>query len=231
MTRARPRVAIATITWARSPQEDQRLRRSLTRLITAGFPIAVADSGRTPAFSAFLASKPELTVIVEGGGLVAQVEASLQLACGFGSRFVLYAESDKELFFEGLERFAGRAARRGGLTIAARSPRSFGTYPRTQRFAERVINELSGEALGRPGDYSYGPFLFPRTLLRHMLPLPPDVGWGWRHYAFRQAHRRRLEIHHIRGEYPCPTDQRIDNAAERAHRLRQLSQNIQGLLA
>ena len=102
MTRARPPVAIATITWARSPEEDRRLRRALTRLIAAGFPIAVADSGRTPAFSAFLDSRPELTVTVERSGLVAQVEASLQLASKLGSRFVLYTESDKAVFFEGM---------------------------------------------------------------------------------------------------------------------------------
>jgi hypothetical protein len=231
MRRPRPPVAIATITWARSTEEDRRLRRSLTRLTATAFPIAVADSGRTPAFSSFLASRPALTVIVERGGLVAQVEASLQLAAGFGSPFILYTEPDKELFFEYVERFAARAARRGGLTLAARSRKSFATYPRTQRYAERVINDLCGEAVGRPGDYSYGPFLFPRTLLRHLLPLPADVGWGWRHHAFQQAHRRRLEIHHLPGDYPCPVDQRVDDAVERAHRLRQLSQNIQGLLA
>jgi hypothetical protein len=224
-------VAIATITWARSAEEDRRLRQSLTRLLAAGLPIAVADTGRTPSFIRFLRRHPGFTVTQEGGGLVAQVEASLRIARAFGSRFVLYTEPDKELFFERLDGFLEEAVRVGGLTIAARSRRSFRTYPGSQRYTEQVINDLCGESLGREGDYSYGPFVFPRSLLRHLLPLPPDIGWGWRHYAFRQAHRRGLDIRHTASDYPCPPDQRVDDESERVHRLRQLSQNIQGLLA
>ena len=224
-------VAIATITWARSAEEDRRLRHSLTRLLAAHVPIAVADTGRTSSFTGFLRGRPELTVAVERGGLVAQVESSLRIARSFGSRFVLYTEPDKELFFEHLPGFLEEATRVTGLTIAARSRRSFATYPGSQRYTERVINHLCAEALECEGDYSYGPFIFPRSLLRHLLPLPREIGWGWRHYAFRQAHRRGLDIRHIARDYPCPMDQRVDDDAERVHRLRQLSQNIQGLLA
>jgi hypothetical protein len=229
--RVRRLVAIATITWARSPEEDRRLRHSLTRLLATGVPIAVADTGLTPSFARFLRRHSGFTVTQERGGLVAQIEASFRIARAFGSRFVLYTEPDKALFFEHVAAFLEQAIRNGGLTIAARSRRSFKTYPASQRYAEQVINHLCGEALGREGDYSYGPFLFPRSLIRHVLPLPSDIGWGWRHYAFRQAHRRGLAIRHIARDYPCPMDQRVDDEAERVHRLRQLSQNIQGLLA
>ena len=60
--------------------------------------------------------------------------------------------------------------------------------------------------------------------------LQPQLGWGWRHFVFHEARRRGLSVHHIDGEYPCPPDQRLEDEAEQVHRLRQLSQNILGLI-
>ena len=54
--------------------------------------------------------------------------------------------------------------------------------------------------------------------------------WGWRHFVFATAARAGYKIRHVVGDYPCPPDQREENDAERLHRLRQLQQNIQGLL-
>jgi hypothetical protein len=229
----RPDVAVATITWARSATEERLLRRSLLGLARTGFPMAVADSGRRRSFANFLRSRPEFTTTVESAGLIAQVEASLRLARQFGTRFILYTEPDKEHFFARLGEFVRRATARSevDLAIAARSTRSFRTYPPMQRYTEAVINRLCGNTLGCRGDFSYGPFLLPRALVRDLLPLPPHLGWGWRHYAFHRAVRRGLRVRHLTGEYPCPLDQRVEDASERAHRLRQLSQNIQGLLA
>jgi hypothetical protein len=35
----------------------------------------------------------------------------------------------------------------------------------------------------------------------------------------------------VTGDYPCPPDQRVEDDAERTHRLRQLGENILGLIA
>jgi len=226
-------VAVATITWARSASEEGLLRRALARLSHAGLPIAVSDTGKSRSFAKFLTTHPEFAVSIESRGLVAQVEATLRLAARFDTPFVLYTEPDKTRFFERLNDFVEQAIdrREPALVLASRSNKSFRTYPPVQRYTEGVINDLCGETVEAGGDFSYGPFLFPRTLLRHLLPLPGEIGWGWRHYAFRQAHRRGLHIHHVVDDYPCPRDQRGEDDGERAHRLRQLSQNILGLLA
>jgi hypothetical protein len=49
--------------------------------------------------------------------------------------------------------------------------------------------------------------------------------------VFRAAHAHPLPIVHLAGDYECPLDQRTEDDAERLHRLRQLSQNIDGLTA
>ena len=230
-------VAVATIAWARTPLEEERLRRSLERLAAAGFPVAVADAGTNPDFEGFLSQLPGFHVTVPPRrGLVAQVAASIALAAGLDRSFILYTEPDKALFFgRRMKDFLHRAAadrdgREVGVVLASRSRRSFKTYPSMQRYTEGVINGLCGEMLGCPGDYSYGPFLMTRTLVPELLQVRRELGWGWRHFAFRAAHRAGLPVDHVTGDYPCPPDQRAEDDAERVHRLRQLSENILGLI-
>lgn len=66
-------------------------------------------------------------------------------------------------------------------------------------------------------------------LLPSVSGMEPHLGWGWRHFVFLAAHRHGLHVNHVTGDYPCPADERAEAEADRAHRLRQLSQNILGL--
>jgi hypothetical protein len=229
-----PRICIATVTWARDDPERQLLRESLLRLADLGLPIAVADRNSGGGFSEFLASRPQFRVVSpRHASLIGQIQASLDEAARANPDFILYTESDKARFFEnGLGDFLRRADLddRNGAVLAARSEASFATFPVLQQFTERTINELCREFIGTPGDYSYGPFLLHRALVPRLAAIPPDAGWGWRHFVFATAARAGYKIHHVVGDYPCPPDQREENDAERLHRLRQLQQNVQGLL-
>jgi hypothetical protein len=228
------KIAVATITWAQSPHDEQLLARSLGLLANHGLPVAVADRGTSISFGEVLRSLPNVSVTVPSEpGLVPQVQAALELAAAFGTRFILYVEPDKELFFGSRMAAFTESARDGqdaGVVIAARSAASFRTFPPMQQYTEGVINHLCGEMIGLPGDYSYGPFLLNRELVPHVSGIGSRLGWGWRHFAFLTAHRLGLRVLHITGDYPCPPDQRGEGAVDRAHRLRQLSQNILGLL-
>jgi hypothetical protein len=229
-----PRICIATVTWARNEQEHQLLRESLVLLAGRGFPIVVADRDSGTGLRDFLASRPQFRLVSpRGPSLVGQIQASLGEAARTDAEFILYTESDKALFFEkALKDFVGRAdlGDRTGAVLAARSEASFATFPPLQQFTERTINQLCGEFVGAPGDYSYGPFLLHRALVPRLGAIPSDAGWGWRHFIFAAAARAGYSISHIAGDYPCPPDQREETDVERLHRVRQLQQNIHGLL-
>ncbi|HZB26876.1 MAG TPA: hypothetical protein VE379_12115 [Vicinamibacterales bacterium] len=227
-------VCVATMAWARDSGEERILRASLAALHGTGLPMTVADKGDNVAFTQFLGGLRGVSVIPSpAGSLVAQVQASLRAAGSAGTRFVLYTEPDKEDFFAArLASFFDRAPRhpRVGVVLAARTRASFATFPAIQQYTEGVINHLMGEVTGQPGDYSYGPMLLTRDLLPEVTALNPDVGWGWRHFAVCRAMRMALTVHLIEDDHPCPVEQRLDDERERTHRLRQLAQNISGLL-
>ena len=225
---------MATVTWVRSHEERGTLVRSLTRLSEAGYPVAVADRGDDYDFALAVRRIAGVTVTVpEAAGLVPQVQASFRIAATFATRFILYAESDKEEFFaHRLQRFLAVAPTTSevGVVLASRSEAAFDTFPAIQRYTEGVINDLCGQVTGAPGDYSYGPFLMNSTLMSHLVDLNPSLGWGWRPAIFLAAHRHGLRIAHVEDDHHCPLDQRGEDEDARTHRLRQLSQNITGLI-
>lgn len=227
-------VAVATITWPRSTDEEELLGRSLKLLGEAGVPVAVADRDTSAAFSQRLKQLFGFRVTIQSKpGLVPQVQASIALAATFGTPFILYVESDKELFFEKrLRDFIRHAPDHDdvGVVLASRSEESFQTFPEMQRYTEGIANHLCGQRLRCPGDFFYGPFLMARTLLPHISNLDARLGWGWRPSTFVAAHRRGLHLLHVIDDHCCPPNQQNENDAEQIHRIRQLSENILGLI-
>ena len=227
-------VCVSTITWVRQEAEEALIRRALGVLAEPGLPVAVADRGSSRTFTEFLAARPQFAVAApREPSLVSQVQASLRTALQTGCEFILYTESDKELFFRNGMREFIRQAPRGhdvGVVVAARSESSFATFPPFQRYTEATINELCAQFIGERGDYSYGPLLLNRALVPYVDSLGKEVGWGWRHFVFGAARRLGYRVLHIVGEYPCPPDQQDETQADHVHRMRQLSENIQGLI-
>jgi hypothetical protein len=226
-------VAIATITWVRSADDEPLLRRTLDVLARTRLPIAVADRGTSASFADHLRDVAAARVTTTAAaGLVGQVQESFRLAAAFGTPFILYVEPDKDAFFQHhLTEFVRQAPDGAdvGIVLAARSDRSFATFPPMQRYTEGVINHLCEASVGHRGDYSYGPFIMSRAFLQHVSTLGAHLGWGWRHATFLAAARSSYRVVHIVGDYCCPPHQRREDEAERIHRMRQLSENILGL--
>ena len=197
-------------------------------------PVAVADRGTSPAFSDVIKQLPGFHLTIPSQpGLVGQVKASMALAATFATPFILYVEPDKELFFKyWLRDFLGRASDRAdvGVVLASRSDESFETFPQGQQDTERIANQLCGRCIGSSGDFLYGPFLMTRSLLPHVANLETRLGWGWRLSTFVAAHRSGLRVVQVTDDYRCPLAQRTDSDSDRMHRLRQLSENLLGLL-
>lgn len=227
-------VHISTITLSRSEQETEALKASLQALAALELPIVVADGGSPQPLVDFVAHLPGVSLAIsDTRGLVPQVKASLRSARAAGQKFILYTEPDKQSFFEqSLLSFIIHApdADDVGIVVAARTEESLQTFPQRQQLTERAINQLTGQFLGQPGDYSYGPFLIHRSLIPALEKAPESVGWGWRHFLFAQARKRGLKVVLGIGNFTCPLSQAAEGEREKAYRLSQLDQNIQGLL-
>jgi hypothetical protein len=227
-------LAIATITWARDAGEEQVLRQSLESLAALDLPVFITDGGSGTEFLNFLHQFPHFTLA--GGqvrGLWPQAKTSLQAAFSAGPAFICYTEPDKGAFFrEALPYFLAAAPGQGptGVLLASRSVTGFASFPAFQRTTETAINHCCAEVVGPAVDYTYGPFLMRRELVAYLDLVPADIGWGWRPYIFGIAPRLGYQVASWQGDFNCPEDQQADSPAERLYRIRQLSQNIQGLL-
>ena len=227
-------ISIATITWARDENEASLILDAVTTLAGAGMPVAISDGGSPPEVVSALAAIPRVSIVPpRERGLVHQVRASVTAAAAQARPFILYTESDKRQFFEqSLAAFLSAAPEdeKVGIVLASRTEAAFATFPSLQRFCETTINVLTGETTGVVADYSYGPFLMRRDVAERLDGLSARIGWGWRHYIFAAAAQLGFRIVAIAGDYPCPVDQRQEDVGERTHRMRQLSQNVDGLV-
>jgi hypothetical protein len=227
-------VCVSVISLARDDQEAQLIRRGLQQLSTTGMRVIVADGGSPAPLVDVIRNLANVSLVPpKGPGLVAQIKAALPAAAAMGTKFLLYSESDKALFFEGhLADFIAQApdGDEVGVVLAARTPRSFATFPPLQRFAETALAHLTSEITNHPADYSYGPFLLNSALVPHVDEVEDALGWGWRHFMFAIAARRGFRVAHVAGDYECPLDQRHEGDPERVHRMRQLSQSVEGLV-
>lgn len=227
-------ICVATVTLARDSAEEALIRDAATALAASGASIVVGDGGSPPSLVAALGLLPRTRVVApRERGLVHQVKAAVAAALESDARFVLYTESDKATFFRAhLQPFVASIPEGAdlGVGVAARDADAFATFPPLQRFTESTINRLTGDVVGQAADYSYGPFLMRRELAVRVLEVPEELGWGWRHFIFALGARLRYRTLAVTGPYACPPGQRHEGDEERIHRLRQLAQNIQGLV-
>jgi len=229
----RDQVSIATITWARDEQEETLLRNSLQHLATLGIPVFITDGGSGDGFLDFLRGFPYFTLFnATQKGVWMQAKNSLAQAYQSGSPFIFYTEPDKLDFFahalpQMLENIL--VNEQSGIMLAARSADGFATFPAFQQMTETTINNCCAEVTGKFLDYTYGPFLMNRQLVPYLNVLEPNIGWGWRPYAFGIASRLGYNAEAFTGNFYCPPEQQQDSPAERIYRMRQLSQNIEGI--
>jgi hypothetical protein len=227
-------ISIATITWARTQDEENLLHAALRELARLQIRVFVTDGGSSGSFLNFLRSIPHFTILqAEAKGVWAQAKKSLLTAYDAGTSYILYTEPDKlEFFRQHLGSMLSQVpeGENTGIFLASRSAAGFDTFPRFQQMTETTINNCCREIIGKAVDYTYGPFLINRDLIPYLELVQEDIGWGWRPYAFGIAHRQGYQVQSYTGDFACPPDQREDNATERIYRMRQLNQNIQGLV-
>lgn len=229
----RKNISIATISWARNEEEERLLRASLQHLANLQIPVFITDGGSNESFLQFIRGIPHFTLLqAKEKGVFAQARNSLAAAYETDRPFVFYTEPDKESFFQGAIQNLMDEARADdslGIYLASRSGKGFATFPPFQQMTETTINNCCTEVTGKEVDFTYGPFLLNRKLIPLISQLKEDVGWGWRPYAFVMAHRIGLGLDALVDDFICPAAQRSD-AKERIYRMKQLEQNIRGVV-
>jgi tRNA A37 threonylcarbamoyladenosine synthetase subunit TsaC/SUA5/YrdC len=225
-------LAIATITLARTESEEKALRAALTQLASFQLPVFVTDGGSSPTFLNFMRSLPQV-IVQTAKGLWPQAKNSITAASRLGTKYILYTEPDKLIFFANhlpTMLASSTIMESTGVVLASRSANGFATFPSFQQITETAINRCCQEVIGKEMDYCYGPFIFNRQLLPYLQTMPDTIGWGWRPFVFATAHRLGLEVAAFEADFVCPPDQQSDNAVERIYRMKQLAQNIDGLV-
>jgi hypothetical protein len=221
------------MSWARNPAEEELFRKSVTSLAKLGNAMFLTDKGSSESFTSFLENIRNLTLLPPQAGLWNQVKSSLLGAYQSKKKYIFYTEPDKLLFFT---RYLANmldeitVTEKTGIVVASRTQKAFSTFPEFQQKTETCINHCCAEVTGQEFDFVYGPFLINREIIPFLTNLPEDIGWGWRPFAFNIAKRLGNKIESYSGDFVCPEDQRKDNEAERIYRIKQLNQNIDGLL-
>ena len=196
-------------------------------------PVVVTDGGSKPSFVDFLQSFSHFTVLNKSGGVWTQAKNGVLTAYEMGTPFIWYTEPDKHEFFHTLLSIDINNLlldENSGILLFSRSASAFASFPSFQQMTETTINNCCEEVIGKAVDYTYGPFIMNRRLAPYLHQVQNDPGWGWRPYIFGLAHRLNLSIEAKTEDFICPADQREDDATERIYRMRQLYQNIEGLV-
>lgn len=227
-------LVIATLSLVRSEAEETLLKGSLSQLSSLNIPVLVTDGGSPPPFVRFLQRLPNFTVLhAAAKGVFAQARTSVTEAAKTGKPFIFYTEPDKEEFFKtGLTGMLNtmKAESNPGVLMASRSKEGFASFPVFQQMTEAAISRCCEEIIGLKADYCYGPFLLRKELAETLSGVQEDIGWGWRPFVFNKAHRLGYKVAAFEGPFFCPEAQRKDDPAERLYRIKQLEQNIRGLM-
>ncbi|GEO09761.1 hypothetical protein [Segetibacter aerophilus] len=227
-------ISIATITLARDDEEEMLLRKSLQQLAQLQMPVFVSDGGSRAGFIDFLKSFPNFILSkAEARGVWEQAKNSVVEASLSSADFIFYTEPDKfDFFSSSLDEMlqAIQTTENTGIVTASRSAAAFATFPAFQQMTETTINNCCAEVIGHHFDFTYGPFLLNKHLVPYLNLVQDDIGWGWRPYIFNIAKRLGFTVEAYEADLYCPEQQREDTAAERVYRMRQLSQNIEGIV-
>ena len=227
-------ITIATITLARNKGEETELIAALQQLALLNMPVIITDGGSTASFLEFINSIPHFTVLpYKVGGVWPQAKASLEAAGQTRAPFIFYTEPDKKEFFsKWLLTMVEETelTKKSGVVIASRTAEGFASFPAFQQITETTINTCCSEIIGKKGDYCYGPFLLNQGLVPYLDAVKEDIGWGWRPFVFGMSHRLGYTVQAFEKNFFCPPQQRADDSKERIYRMKQLEQNIRGLV-
>jgi len=202
------RVVIATISLARNKKEEKIILNTLTELNKLGLPIILTDESAS-AFPIFYKIKGLKNIrAFKANGLDAKIKRSLSEASRIG-QFIFYTESDKLDFVSKhapnfIQKFLKSPQ---GVWLSARSEKSFDRYPKYQKIVEKFLWQSSWALFdGKTMDISYGPRIFPSSLVKYIKSIRGKIGFGWQAYLLTVGFRLGLPITEVVFDVNPPAD-------------------------
>lgn len=176
------KLIFVTATWARTPEERDRILETMRALNSLGIEIVIGNKTKTHFPLSKELSKLSMVHIIEAESFNAQRTLSFKEAASMAEN-IFWLESDKKEFvINHLSNILSSLALDTPQVVFPSPTRaSFDKYPQFQILIENCINQLIS-ASGAPAlHYTYGPMLFPSKLA---LYLPTDTEFGWGINAF-----------------------------------------------
>lgn len=230
--RMKPKISIATVTWARTAEEKIIVMKTLEKLASFALPVIVVDHANSSFPLIDEANKIKGIRIFKASkrGLDFQVRKSFREAAKLGD-YIFCTESDKLDFVENhAEKFLNEFYKDPrGTWLPARSRASFLHYPKFQQNMERFIWEAASALLSiKKDDFSYGPRIFPTVLLPHLNKVKGEINCGFQTFLLAINHKLNLPLHIMEFNAEGPRDVQMGEELV-AYRIQQLEDELRGL--
>ncbi|MFA4880265.1 MAG: hypothetical protein WC650_01390 [Candidatus Doudnabacteria bacterium] len=224
-------IAITTISLNRTPEEGETVLETVKILNSLGIPIIIADGGSPIKQKKIMKSFSNVTFL-EAEGLTNEIKTTFRRGAAMADS-LFYLHLDKLDFVRKyvpklIQYYLARKDKK--MIVAARTKKSFQTYPPYQRKVEEYLNYVLGDYCGSRSDYYYGPKIFSSMLVPYLKALKGDVGWGIEAYFYVLNHRLSLPMEFYPVEITAPAEVLADELEFKQYRLKGLLQQVEGFL-
>lgn len=191
-------LVFVTATWARNEEEKIRILESVRALSLFNFPIIIGDrlDTRIP-LADDLRKISNVSVIERHGSLYAQRADAYREAAKIGKN-IFWIESDKRDFIEKeLKNILAVTDFEGGILLPYPDRDSFQKYPQFQRTIEDCINSLINEFISINKHFTYGPMLFPSSIVSFLDKTNNEFGWGINIFLAMIGYAKKISIKYV----------------------------------
>ena len=191
-------LVFVTATWARNEEEKTRILESVRALSLFNLPIVIGDriDARIP-LADDLRKISNVSVIERRRSLYAQRADAYREAARVGKN-IFWIESDKKDFIEKeLRNVLATADFEDAILLPYPDKNSFQKYPQFQITIEDCINSLINEFIPVNKHFTYGPMLFPSSIVRFLDKTNNEFGWGINIFLAIIGYAKKISIKYI----------------------------------
>lgn len=187
------KIAIATLTLARTKLERDIIFKTQAALSQLGYPLVIADHFNSPFSLVKKLKQLDNVSVIAGVDFNSRVRKSFLKAAQLAD-CILWLESDKlefaKLYVQDFINYWLKNP--AGILVPARTKASFSKYPKYQQKMEKFLWYSAAQLLNtRVVDLTYGPMIFPSMLVKYLLKSQSPIDFGY-HYSFLTAVNCRL---------------------------------------